>query len=798
MTVARWAIVACVVVLGGCRARAPVSPQERCESGRYLESSAACTQLAAAASTDAERSRLELVALRNLLWTCADASAGARCDGVLLGLWANTTDPQEVTTVLSLSQTRCLAGNAAGCQRARDAAWSGRGTAVDGAASYGWNAQCPACGAWAPTEIAPADGGAVLTPDQRLGRASQLASAGGRLEAMGILRAELAAGLYAGNDLAARAQVLAGSAQLWSAEVAPYITAEPLRALVAAEALVARAPAEPELAGRLAQLRASVVAPALARLEQARLAALPLATWFHAARAAQLGATVPVTKVSVATLWPQLPAEAHVTLPADCAWAQPSEGPGPLLPVTASVTCTRTVSAPVVGDETYTTQVEVPVERTHTVKGGSSSYTQDRTCTRENCIKMGNAGNTCFTERYVCGRDTITSSSPDTTATVTVMEKQDRQQTRRVQRRTLAITITGELIGAGGRVPLAIRRERAEIADLGSGGRTFSDSSLSDLELTGRAEVGAAAAQLVAGVRRGTLAGELTAAASERDPLRAEEHALRAVLLGDPGARLVAAYQLTSSVQALLDGAALVLPAVAVAAASTPAAPSVIAGGYPLSRYPSRPTVQLDVPPPTPLTERLGRLVRRTEVVIEQTDRDGPPPPLSVGKTNSTMTGVRIERGWNLSDEEFGMGFSPGFTLGGGSDDKLGGYYEARVGVAAGMRGESIQFLAIGAVGVAGLGVFDVGATVERRSELELIYGAELRYGLDAGWSLDGRLWGNTGGPLGAGLYASGQLLRRWPSGTELGVEVSRRDHGDAALMTGIGIMFRTANALFE
>ena len=111
MNVARWVVVACVVVLGACRPPPPVLPQERCESGRYLESAAACTQLAAAATSDAERTRLALIAARNQLWTCAESSPGERCDAALATLWTYATDPAEVTTVLAWSQQRCLAGD---------------------------------------------------------------------------------------------------------------------------------------------------------------------------------------------------------------------------------------------------------------------------------------------------------------------------------------------------------------------------------------------------------------------------------------------------------------------------------------------------------------------------------------------------------------------------------------------------------------------------------------------------------------------------------------------------------------
>ena len=60
---------------------------------------------------------------------------------------------------------------------------------------------------WAPVALAPARSGAVLTADHRLRSASGVAAAGGRLEAMAVLRVELAAGLHASTQLAAQAEL---------------------------------------------------------------------------------------------------------------------------------------------------------------------------------------------------------------------------------------------------------------------------------------------------------------------------------------------------------------------------------------------------------------------------------------------------------------------------------------------------------------------------------------------------------------------------------------------------------------
>ena len=792
--------ITCLFTLTACRARPPVTPEVRCETGNYVESTAACLTLFEAATTDAERERLGLLALRSQMYDCAK-TPGSKCQESLEGLWLLSDDPAELSTVVSLSQQQCLDGEAQGCRRAQSAAWVGRGTAVDGGASFAWAAHCTTCTTpWAPYEPPASAGWPAIAGGERLSRASQLAAAGGEVEARALIAAELAAGHYAGRELEAQAMRQAIGARRWAVEVAPYVTTDPRRALGVAEQLAARMPDDVKITRGIGELRAGLAAPALARMEQARRAGLPMTTWFHAARAAQLGAAVTIPRVDVAALWATLPSDARVTVPAACAWAQPASpaSSGTALDVTASVTCTRDTSPEVIGTETYTTHVDVEVERTRVVKGTTSTATQDRTCTRENCIKMGNAGNTCFTERYVCGRETTGYTAPDTTATYKVKERVARDATRQVRRRTHTITITGVVSSRQGSEPFQLRRERTEIADLAAGGRTFSSSALTDLERSGAAEIGAVAARMTASLKPVALARELGAARTERDPLRAEEHALRAVTLGDPAPALIATYQLGSTVQAVLDGAAFARPASATLVAVTPPRPTVITAGYPLSHYPARPTQHADAAPVdrlTPLSRRSGQLLRRTELVIDRTSRES---LVGVGTEGSTMTGVRIERGWNLSDEEFGIGFNPGFTFGAGSDDKLGSFYEARVGAAAGMRGESTQLLLIGAVGIAGIGIRDGSGMAARTTETQLIYGAGLRFGLDEGWSLDGRLWGNTSGPLGAGMYAAGQVLRRWVSGTELGIEISRRDHGDAARMTGVGLVFRSASELFE
>ncbi len=292
---------------------------------------------------------------------------------------------------------------------------------------------------------------------------------------------------------------------------------------------------------------------------------------------------------------------------------------------------------------------------------------------------------------------------------------------------------------------------------------------------------------------------------------------MRAVTLGDPGVRLAATYKLAGSVGQVLEGGPLVLPKVAPAPHVALPAPTASSGGYALSHYPRRPVLNASIwddlekkdghstdsgtEPgsesgsknlPTNHKGGVHRLIQRTRLVWHRSDRTG---HIGTAEAKTTVLGARIERGWNLtpSDEEgLSYGFKPGFLLGGGGDGELGGYYEGRIGVAAGIQRSFVQFLVTGGVGFSGMGVRDTVGGSELVAKPDVFLGGDLRLGLRDGMSFDGRAWTTGGGPLGSEKRFSGALLHRRVSGFEIGIELSRRKFGDAdESITGFGVLLR-------
>jgi hypothetical protein len=84
-------------------------------------------------------------------------------------------------------------------------------------------------------------------------------------------------------------------------------------------------------------------------------------------------------------------------------------------------------------------------------------------------------------------------------------------------------------------------------------------------------------------------------------------------------------------------------------------------------------------------------------------------------------------------------------------------------------------------------------------SKAGIFWGAALRFGLDAGLSLDGNLRKFSGGPLGDETRYSAQLLYRRESMAEIGIELSMRAFPDQQeTITGFGMVLRAPSVFDE
>lgn len=776
----------------------------RCETGVYDESEAACFDLAAGATDDKEKLRFVLLGARSKMWRCKSLDS-PHCEEALDILWRGSDDPQEVTTVLALSQKACVQGVNTGCIRARDSAWAGRGTPIDGGASMSWHQKCSTCAQpWSGYEPATPPSWLATDADTRLDRARKLASLGLHAFATSVLARELATHKLEGHEAEARALLQSSLATRWTVEVEPLIAREPLQALAAAERLVALEIDDRAIATRRDRIRDGLAAAAIERMTKASTAGRPLAAWFHGAHAKQLGASVTVAKVDVVALWSHLATRPQLSVPASCEWmsaalATSFPTAGANLPVTANLTC-RADETTSTTNETYTYTVREMGKVTKTVPG--RSYDVPIICRTE--------GKHSYNE-HRCGSER--RHSPDTTIVVEEMTDVSHEGTRAVSHRTSTVSITGSLVGGGGSIPITFRKVFDDTAyQTPHGSKSFGASHLVELQSAGTVAVVAGVQQLVATIRKAEAARQISAATAERDPLAAEEHSLRAVTLGDPGERVVATYKLAGSVAQVLEGGPLVLPAVAAAPHVALPAPTQTSGGYPLSHYPravlnasmwdylekkgehgtDTGTEPSGENPPTNHKGGVYRLIERTRLVWYRSDRTG---QVGTVEQKSTVLGARIERGWHPtpSDEDgVSYGVKPGFLLGGGGDGDLGGFFEGRIGASGGLQYNGVQLLATGGVGFSGMGVRDTVGGSQLESKPDIFFGADLRLGLGDGISFDGRAWTTRGGPLGSEKRFSGALLHRRASGFEIGVELSQRTFGDQdERITGFGALLR-------
>ncbi len=779
--------IAIAVSLAACGGARIVAMRASCENAIHVESAGSCDELSRSATVASEQVRYRLLGARARMWACSDVRAKV-CQEALETLWQESEDPQELTTVVALSQQSCLDGEEDGCIRAWMAPWFGRGTALDPAAAMAWHRKLGTV-PWSPSLEKEHPSWPKLGAEARIDRARALVMLGAHVSASTLLAAEWDHGLLAGSETRARDALIGTLEARWYKEVEPRIKSDPYEALAAADRLIALARNFPDLAQRRDKIRADMAAAAVTEMTEAKDAALPLSAWFHGARAAQLDRSVAVPKVDVVALWAKLPSRVAFTVPASCEWMRPAlTAAYPAnradLPVTVTLSCASSEKTSPFVDEAYSWDETITERKTNVTAGEEYASTSNVSCTGYG-VKNGD----------LCGQVTTVSHAPDHVEHYTETRIVTHRDTRSIRRRTLAVSVTGSIVSAYGTVPVTFTRvlEEAEYTTPHESS-SFTSATLADVRRAGAEAVMAAAAKVSASVREQEAAKEMELAA-DADSEAAEEHLLRAVTLGDPGERLARSYSLPISIEKLLAGEPLVLPSATSPEDTLLAAlPEVqkISVGYELSHYPPKPEISAGPEKPSALTV----LTRGTEIVLDTGNRTL--SPMTGDDVSSTRYGVQVERGWNLSSrkyEKLALGYAPGFVLGGGSNGELGGYFEGRLGGSAGLRGSGVQLLLVGGLGYSSIGVRDAMGTATQKADLDLFYGGDVRLGLDEGLSFDGRLWSSQGGPMGAERRYAAQLLYRRESGAELGIEISIRGYTDQhETMTGLGLVLRTAD----
>ncbi len=454
---------------------------ERCEKGGYEESEAACFDLAATATDESEKLRFQLLGARNKMWRCETLDS-PHCETALDVLWRLSDDPQEVTTVLALSQKACVQGVSTGCIRARDSAWLGRGMPIDVGASIAWHKKCSTCDQpWTGYNAESPPSWLTNDAETRLGRARKLASLGAHAIMTKVLALELVTHKLEGHETEARALLQSSLSTRWTVEVEPLIAREPLQALAAAERLVALAIDDSTIATRRDRIRDALAAAAIERMTKASAANRPLAAWFHGARAKQLGASVTVARVDVVALWSQLATRPQIAAPASCEWMRgalatsyPTTGAN--LPVTANLTC-RAEETTSTANETYTYTVREMGKVTKTVPGG----TYDVPIICREIGKHSYNDRTCGYEKRTRGASTIE---------VEEMTDVSHQGTRAVNHRTSTVSVTGSLAGGGFSVPIDFRQVFDDTEyKTPHGSKSFGASHLAELQSAGTTAV---------------------------------------------------------------------------------------------------------------------------------------------------------------------------------------------------------------------------------------------------------------------------------------------------------------------
>lgn len=744
----------------------------RCEEGGYVDSAELCDLRAKIADEFGKPPEVgqafRLRAARHRLWQCKDPTSEP-CLQALDRLWAESEDPAEVTMAAALYQQGCAQTHtAAACMRASAAAWHGRGVPVDAVASLAWARQCTSCTTFTPDVLAPPHAAMewAKTDEQTdLARIRALAAAGALAEAEAVLQRARER-----KDLSAPAATTLADelgTALWRVEVEPHVAhGQPLVALGAAEQLVDRF-GSPRLREQRNRLRATLQAVQLDQMRQASAARLPQAARFHALWADALGADVVVPAAT--DPFADLPSNVKLTgLPSSCDWLAPGldlryRPERARTEIRASLVCTHTTEQRTV-TTTTTANEEVREPRTRTVPGECSQ-------TRVLCVGGYKTSDWCIKTECTPARE------------VTYYEKVVKPVTRtkHEQKQHTRATVRGRLDGPFGTATI----------DFDQGGFDGVDDGA-------LAAVAREVDRMVQPVKDAQLAKERAGAKAAPSALVRQEHLLRAMALGLPATALAEATGLTSQqLDELLEYARFALPA-PPAPATGPlalAAPTAIDSGFSTARFPA---------PTRPAMSGPTEDVSTTMVAGPRRGPSSPRLPRGLlfgagalrragGMVEGTGAGVRVEHGLQLARS---FRLTHVVMLAGGYDAELGPSFDARAGVATGVRTGAVTAQYMLGLGFGVLGARDEQTGASRsESGADLFHGADLTIGKDRGLALHGRFLFVMGGPIDSGTRITGELLYRRVAGDEVGLAITRHHVENGENVVGLGLLYRTARS---